>query len=164
MSSNTVAPTGASRLSLATLQAIAAAAHAAQPWTTRFDPTITRRFGVEEIHNVWFLPDSWHPGIGAETVTLLIPECELQLVSVLPDGEPLGIISRRKHDFNVKRWTRNACALAADKRASLSFGCDTREQAELAAKRAGKWLPKNYSRVALERMYEPETRIRKNLS
>jgi hypothetical protein len=146
----------------ATLEAIAAAAREA--WTTRFDPVITRTYGVETVHGAVFMPDSWRPGIGAKTITLLIPECELQFVEVMPDGEPFAIISRRKHDFNVKRWVRNACELAAERKACLSFGCDTAEQAEQAARRAGKWLPASYSRVALERMYEPESRIRENLS
>lgn len=134
------------------------------PWTTRVNPTITRQFGVEEVHSIWFLPRDWRPGIGAVTITLLLPECELQLVEVMPDGEPLGIISRCKEDFNIKRWTRNAVEIAVERKAALSFGCDTVEQAEQASRRAIKWLPKQYQRVALERMYSPESRIRSKLS
>jgi hypothetical protein len=70
------------------------------------------------------------------------PECELQFVEVLPDGEPVAIISRRKSDFNIKRWLRNACEMAAERSAALSVACDTAEQAALAARRAAKWLPK----------------------
>ena len=98
------------------------------------------------------------------TITLLLPECELQLVEVMPDGEPLGIISRCKEDFDIKRWTRNAVEIAVERKAALSFGCDTVEQAEQASRRAIKWLPKQYQRVALERMYSPESRIRSKLS
>jgi hypothetical protein len=140
------------------------AAAAREAWTTRFDPVITRRFGVEEIHSAVFMPDGWRPGIGAATVTLLIPELELQTLVILPDGQPLVMIQRAAGNANAKRRLRDACALAADRKASLSLGCDTAQQADLAARRAARWLPASYSRVALERMYDPETRIRKNLS
>jgi hypothetical protein len=136
----------------------------ASPWTTRVDPMFSRPYGVEEVHSVWFMPEDWHPGMGAKTVTLLIPECELQLVEVMPDGEPICIINRPRNDHRIKRWVRDACALAAERNGCLSLGCDTAEQAEHAARRASKWLPKNYSHVALERMYDPESRIKEKLS
>jgi hypothetical protein len=110
------------------------------------------------------MPAGWRPGPGAKTVSMLIPECELQFVEVLLDGEPLAMISRRESDFNVKRWLRNACEMAAERSAALSVACDTAEQAALAARRATKWLPKTYARVALERMYEPDSRIREKLN
>jgi hypothetical protein len=156
-------PTGA--MPLATAQALADAARAAEPaWTTRFDPAVTRTYGVAEAHGAVFMPAGWRPGPGAKTVSMLIPECELQFVEVLADGEPLAIISRRKSDFNIKRWLRNACELAAERMAALSLACDTAEQAALAARRAAKWLPKTYARVALERMYRSEDRIKEQLN
>jgi hypothetical protein len=156
-------PSGA--MPLATAQALAEAARAAEPtWTTRYDPAITRTYGVEETHGAVFMPTGWRPGPGAKTVSMLIPECELQFVEVLADGEPLTIISRRETDFNVKRWLRNACELAAERGACLSLACDTAEQAAVAARRAAKWLPKSYARVALERMYRAEDRIKESLN
>jgi hypothetical protein len=126
-------------------------------WTTRIDPELSRPYGVEEVHNVWYMPDDGRPGIGATTVSLLIPELRLQVVTVLPDGEPICFIDRPR-DQNVKRRLRNACAIAVDQKACLSIGADTAEQAELAARRAAKWLPKTYQRVALERLADPATR------
>ena len=34
-------------------------------WTTRLDPALTRQYGVEEIHDVWFVPKGW-PGKGPQ--------------------------------------------------------------------------------------------------
>jgi hypothetical protein len=108
-----------------------------------------------------FLPKDW-PGKGA-AVTLGIPECELLCVFVGEDGEPVTFINRPRINRNVKSWVRGACEAARDYRAALHFNCDTPEQASRAAKLAGKLLP-GYERVALERMYEPNTRSRSDLN
>jgi hypothetical protein len=50
-------------------------------WTTRLDPEITARYGVAEVHECWFTP-KWWPGKGP-AVSLLIPECELQVFAGL---------------------------------------------------------------------------------
>jgi hypothetical protein len=132
-------------------------------WTTRVLPEYTRPYGVEGSADVWFVPNGW-PGKGP-AVSLLVPECELQLVVLAPalDGEPLAFINRPQVNKNVKSWLRYACELATDYRACLFVACDTAEEAERAAKRATKWLP-NYQRAALERMYDIASRVKEKLS
>ena len=71
-------------------------------WTTRIDPSLTRQYGVEELHNVCFEPPGW-PGKGP-TVNLLIPECELHFVFF--DGNtPVALVNRPTKNKNVKNWT-----------------------------------------------------------
>jgi len=133
-------------------------------WTTRLPTEHTRPYGVEELHYVFFEPEGW-PGKGT-TIGLNIPECELHFSFVAPDDQPVVFINRPgKKNPNVKKWTHNACQLAAEYRAVLMFNCDTAEQAEQAARRAKKWLPPHYQRMALERMLsDPKDRARANLS
>jgi hypothetical protein len=130
-------------------------------WTTRVNPEATRPYGVEEVHNVWFLPKGW-PGKGP-VVGLLIPECELQFAFVSPDGQPVAVVNRPPNDKSVKHWLRFVCDLARDNSFSLSLACDTAEQAETWAKRAARLLP-NHERAALERMYDANTRAKAGLS
>jgi hypothetical protein len=130
-------------------------------WTTRVLPEFTRQYGVEELHSVLFLPKDW-PGKGA-VVTLGIPECELQCCFIGEDGEPVAFINRPQINRSVKSWIRGACEVATDYKAAITFSCDTPEQAAQAAKRAGKLLP-GYERVALERMYDANTRSRSDLN
>jgi hypothetical protein len=130
-------------------------------WTTRLDPKLTRTYGVEELHDVCFAPPGW-PGKGA-AVSLGIPECELICTILAPDGEPIATVNRPKTNRNVKQWMRTACAIARERGAFISFGCDTVEQARIAARRASRLLPR-YRRVALERMYDPATRCADKLS
>jgi hypothetical protein len=130
-------------------------------WTTRVLPEYTRRFGVEEVHDAWFVPKGW-PGKGP-AISLLVPECESQFVVLTLDGEPLAFINRPRVNKNVKRWLRYACELATDHRACLFVSCDTADEAERAAKRAAKWLP-NHQRAALERMYDFASRVKEKLS
>ena len=61
-------------------------------WTTRTLPELTRRFGLEELHTVAFLPRGWK-GRGS-CVSLLIPECELHIAVAGPDDEPTILVSR----------------------------------------------------------------------
>lgn len=129
-------------------------------WTTRVLPELTRPYGVEEAHNAWFVPKGW-PGKGP-AVSLLIPECELQLCILDGKGEPVLMINRPSLNKNVKAWIRSACRVAIDYHATISFGCDTAEQAERAAKMAHKLLP-NHERAAIERMYEARSRSRGTL-
>jgi hypothetical protein len=130
-------------------------------WTTRIEPQHSRRFGVEEIHNVWFLPKNW-PGKGP-TVGLLIPECEMQVCLPTADGEPIIMVNRPPTNKQVRRWLRSACEYAVGWQAALFFGCDTPKQAALAAKQAIKLLPATYERMALERFYEAKARSRGGL-
>jgi hypothetical protein len=132
-------------------------------WTTRLDPAMTRRFGVEEVHRVCFEPPSW-PGSGA-AVTLLIPECETHVAIAGPsaDAQPLIMVNRPPKNRNVKQWTRAVCDWAMQIGAFLTLSRDTAEQAAKAAKRVAKRLPK-YQRVALERMHDPASRARARLS
>lgn len=131
-------------------------------WTTLFDPKIVDQFGhPNEVHNVWFLPlsEKRHPVVG-----LLIPECELQML-IIPatNDEPVAVVNRPQHNKNVKQWLRYACSLATGYGGPLSLACDTAQQAKRFAKLAAHWLP-NHRRIALERMYQPETRTFKGLS
>jgi hypothetical protein len=129
-------------------------------WTTRMDPDLTRLWGVPEAHIAFFEPAVWSDRRTA--VVLLIPECELQFAQII-DGEPVVMINRPQSNKNVRAWIRTACEMATDQMAFLSFTCDTAEEAERAAKRADKLLPK-HKRVALERMYEVTSRERGKLS
>jgi hypothetical protein len=129
-------------------------------WTTRLDPQLTQRYGVPELHSVYFEPLEWNDT--RPVVSLGIPECELQVAS-FENGEPLAMINRPVANKNVKYWTRHACQLASEARAYVNFTCDTAEQAEHAARRAAKLLPK-HKRVALERMYDVTSRERGRLS
>jgi hypothetical protein len=130
-------------------------------WTTRVLPELTTPYGVEEVHNVWFIPKGW-PGKGP-AVSLLIPECEMQIAFLAPDGRPVAFVNRPQLNKNIKSWIRTVCEKARDMGASVSFACDTADQAERAAKMAGKLLP-NHERAALERMYDATARARGNLS
>jgi hypothetical protein len=130
-------------------------------WTTRFPAEHTRRFGVEEIHNVYFAPIGW-PGKGT-TLCLLIPECELQYCMVAQDGEPIALVNRPQKNKKIKHWLRFACQEAMKNCALLSLACDTADDAERYAKQAAKLLS-NYQRIAMERMYEPESRALGNLN
>jgi hypothetical protein len=79
-------------------------------WTTRLEPALTAQYQAGELHSAWFTPKGW-PGKG-ETVSLLIPECELQLTKIGDDGKPLTFINRPEVNRNVKRWLRTACEMA----------------------------------------------------
>jgi hypothetical protein len=129
-------------------------------WTTRFELELTRPYGVEEVHNVWFEAPAWSQD--KTIVALLIPECELQVTKVIR-GETVQVVNRPRIRKNVKRWLRFVCAIAAEERAWLTFACDTAEQVEQAADMVARLLPK-YRRVPLERMYDPRTRESSGLS
>jgi len=130
-------------------------------WTTRVLPDLTRQYGVEELHHAWFTPKGW-PGKGS-AVSLMIPECELQIVVSADDGEPLAIVNRPTINRNIKGWVRKACDTARTMGASVGFCCDTAAQVEHAAKLASKLLP-THERTALERMYSASTRARASLN
>jgi hypothetical protein len=134
-----------------------------ETWITRADPELTRPYGVEELHQVCFEPVGW-PGRGT-TISLGIPECELQHVFIRSDGELVISINRPRRNKNVKGWTRTVCEMATEQRALVFFSCDTAEQAAIAAKRAAKWLP-CHQRAAIERVFNdsPAFRTRSNLS
>jgi hypothetical protein len=133
----------------------------ADDWTTRVLPDLTRQHGVEELHTAWFTPKAW-PGKGP-AVSLLIPECEMQVVVIAADGQPIAVVNRPKTNKNVKRWVRTVCETARDLGACVSFAGDTAEQVERAAKAASKLLP-SHERAALERLYDAGTRARASLN
>jgi hypothetical protein len=135
-------------------------AKAAANWTTRLPPEQTRPYGVEELHTVYFLPDDW-PGKGP-TISLLLPECELQCVTAGTDGIPLVMVNRPRNK-KIKYWLRIASKMAAEQNTCLIIGCDTSAEAERAAKIATRLLPK-HQRAALERMEDPTARSRSRLS
>jgi hypothetical protein len=111
---------------------------------------------------VCFAPKGW-PGKGPG-VCLGIPECELVLSTLRPDGEPLALVIRPEAaDREISRWIRRACGAAASQQAFMLFNCNTAEQADMAAARAACLLP-GYRRVALERMYDPAARMTEKLS
>ena len=125
-------------------------------WTTRLDPSVSLRFGIEETHVACFEPPNWQ-GKGA-LVTFIVPECETQFI--VPGFGP--IIARPLGSANVKRMTRSACDLVAETDALLIFAGDTAEQVETGTRRVTRRLPR-WRRVALERMYEPQSRVRDRL-
>jgi hypothetical protein len=132
-------------------------------WTTRLDPALLRRhYGIDaEIHDAFWVPPQW-PGKGP-VAGLLIPECELQFVFQGADGEPVATINRPQHNKSIKRWLRTACEAAIKYHAAFHVTADTAEQVAQAAKLVVRLLP-NYERVALERMYDANTRVRERLS
>ena len=130
-------------------------------WTTRLEPELARPYGVEEIHTVCFEPDGW-PGKGP-CIGLGVPECELQYCMIGADGEPVAMINRPQRNLKLKYWLRYVCEMATKERSFVIFSCDTIEQAERVAKQAAKRLPR-HQRIALERMYDPQSRARDNLS
>jgi hypothetical protein len=79
------------------------------------------------------------------------------------DGEPATMVNRPQHNLKIKYWLRFACEMATKQELFMFFSCDTIEQAERVAKQAAKRLPR-HRRVALERMYDPQSRARGNLS
>lgn len=124
-------------------------------WTTRIAPEITRTYGVEELHTLWFTPQGW-PGEGP-IINLGIPECELQQCTFM-NGVPVILRNRPPQaDLNVHYWIRTACKLAVERGAAVIFICNTVAQADETAKAAAPLLPK-YRRAALERMYDAAAR------
>jgi hypothetical protein len=79
------------------------------------------------------------------------------------DGEPVAMINRPQRNLKLKYWLRYVCEMATKERSFVIFSCDTIEQAERVAKQAAKRLPR-HQRIALERMYDPQSRARDNLS
>jgi hypothetical protein len=130
-------------------------------WTTREPPELTRPYGVEELHTVVFAPRGWL-GKGT-TVSLGIPECELNICVIGADGEPVIFNNRPKRNKSVRKWLRFACEQATSHKACLLLNCDTVDQARETAAIAARRLP-NHERIALERMYEPANRSRSGLS
>lgn len=131
-----------------------------ESWTTRVPPERTQPFGVAELHVAYFVPDDW---LGAGPVIgLQIPECKMMCVSLAPDGTPLAMINEPQNK-NIKKWLRGACEMAAEQKACLILSCDTNEQAERAAKKATRLLPK-HERASMERMEDPATRCRSGLN
>lgn len=103
-----------------------------KPWTTRVAPELTERYGVTEVHAAVFEPDVWNER--RNVISLLIPECELQIVFLAADGEPIACVNRPERNKNVKHWLRLACGLATEHHAFLKLGCNTNAQAEANAK------------------------------
>ena len=132
-------------------------------WTTLLDPErCVKAYGTPlPWHKVCFLPIS--ENILGRHVGLLIPECELQNVYCLDGKEPLSFINRPKVNKNVRLWLKHACKIATEDDCPISFSCDTREQADWAAKAASRKLP-NHKRIALERMYDAATRTLRGLA
>jgi hypothetical protein len=122
------------------------------PWTTRID---TRLPNAPEVHTVCFAPVGW-PGQGP-TIGLGIPECELQYCRVGLDGEPVAFVNRPQTNKNVHHWLDVVCQTASEERLFVMLHCNTPQQTKKAAKYATRKLPQ-HRRVALERMYDPQTR------
>jgi hypothetical protein len=133
-------------------------------WTTKMSevaPEMLAGYGVMELHVAYFAPVNF-PGRGP-AVTLGIPECELLVVLLRSDGEPLVFLNRPQTNFKIEDWIKSACRQAIDHHAVISFNCDTLEQLKQAVALAQNLLPQ-YERVALERMKNPETRSKMGLS
>jgi hypothetical protein len=128
-------------------------------WTTRLPPELTRAYGREEIHLVYFEPDDAQRGL---CLNLLIPECEFQ-AAWLVDGMPMAAINRPPTNKSVKKWMRLACREATTLRSPICFSCDTANEAERVAKLAARLLPQ-HRRAALERIPDAASRFRKDLN
>jgi hypothetical protein len=125
------------------------------PWTTRIDTRLSDRFNAPELHTVCFAPVGWS-GKGP-TIGLGIPECEMQYHRVGLDGEPVAFVNRPQMNKNVHHWLDVVCDVASEERLFVMLHCNTPQQAKKAAKYAARKLPQ-HRRVALERMYDPQTR------
>ena len=117
-------------------------------WSTRISPEQTRPFGVEALHTVWFEPDNW-PGTGP-TVFLQIPEGKIFSTSLTSNVVPIVLIHPPQ---KIKYALRKACSMAAEEKACLILHCDTPDQAERAAKKAARLLPR-HKRAAVKRIYD----------
>jgi hypothetical protein len=124
-------------------------------WTTRLDRKAARSYGVAEIHVVCFAPEGWL-GRGP-TMAMAILECELQLCRTAADGNAVTIINRPPANKDTAKWLATACEMATEQRLFVIISCDTAEQAKWAARHARRRLPQ-HRRMALERMYNAETR------
>jgi hypothetical protein len=134
-------------------------------WTTKMSevaPEMLTARRVAEMHTAFFVPADY-PGKGT-MVSLGIPECELIVCLLQPDGEVVSLVNRPKTNFSVKNWIKLACREATAARAALSFNCDTLKQLEQVVALAQNLLPPQYERVALERMKNSESRTRVGLS
>jgi hypothetical protein len=81
----------------------------------------------------------------------------MQFCVVGADGEPIAYVNRPPENKNIRHWMNYVCGVATEHRLLVMLNCDTAEQAEAAAKRAFRKLPR-HRRMALERIYRPETR------
>ena len=126
-------------------------------WTTLLDPALCKPYGVEELHQVWFLPKS--ENVLGQCIDLGIPECDCKLVRA--DGDTMVLVHRTDRN-NVRHWLKEVCKMATELDCALALSCDTREQADGAAAFAARRLP-NHARIPLERMYDPATRTSRGL-
>jgi hypothetical protein len=74
------------------------------PWTTRVAPELTECFGVAEVHAVVFEPHVWNER--RTSISLLIPECELQATTLDANGVPVSFVNQPKQNKNVRHWLR----------------------------------------------------------
>jgi hypothetical protein len=93
-------------------------------WRTRVEPELAARYGVDELHVVLFEPDGDRPGT-RNVVGVQIPEASRQQI-------------------------REAIKQANKRRARVIFFCDTGDQADEMAVKAGEKLP-HHHRIAYER-------------
>lgn len=132
----------------------------AKEWTTKLDTALASRFGVE-VHTACYVPGGW-AGKGA-SVCLGLPECELVMTLVDDAGVVKTLVNQPQINRDVSHWVQAACETAIERRAVVLFNCDTAEQLAAAILQAEPLLP-GYERVALERMYDPQSRSKKGLS
>src|SRR5262245_40060748 len=99
-------------------------------WNTRLNPLLSRAYGVEECHEVCFEPPTW--GSDRPQVSLLIPECQVQLCRLI-GGVPHVVVNHASPNDPkpIKWWIRGVCEIAVESHAWLSFACDTKDDAEL---------------------------------
>lgn len=94
-------------------------------WRTRVAPTIATRFGVHELHAVFFEPAGERTRKGSGVIILRIDETPAYEIAEYLEA-------------------------ATETETHVGFLCDTRQQANEILRRAGKMLP-NHRRMALER-------------
>jgi len=114
-----------------------------------------------DFHMACFAPSDW-PGKGP-TVCLGLPECELVLTVLGKNGVPSALVNRPNDNRDVWYWIKFACEMAQQEQAFIMFNCDTIEQLKGAISLLERLLPQ-YERIALERMYDPESRRKRDLS
>jgi hypothetical protein len=131
-------------------------------WSTRVPPEVLQRHGIQaEAHFAHFAPPGW-PGEGS-AVSLLIPECELQVVVIGPDDRLWAMKNEPGENRDVVYWIGAACWEARFQKAVLTVACDTEGQV-LGAIRIIEGLLPRYERIPNERFWGGDTRLASKLS
>jgi hypothetical protein len=94
---------------------------------------------------------------------LLWPEREVQHCVPGGDDDFSALIVRLPSSKSLKDCVRGTCSQATEEKAFLMFSCDTATEVARVVRWASKWLPQ-HRRMAVERLYQAQSRARDRLS